>query len=344
MATRNLLRISTFRFSQWLLPALLLGLSIACGVGLAVSPEAGAEPGTTKVVYGVYINNLENIDLTNNSYSVDLYLWLRWKDPKIDPSTSIEVMNTVHGDDAVQIQRLFDEPMDMPDGSKYMAFRVQGSFNSKMDLAKYPFDVQQLIMEFEDSTNNSDVLEYVPDANPITISDNLTLPGYLVGKPIVSAVPHPYPTNFGDLSATGQPSYSRITITLPVTRNVLPSVVKIIVPILIVVFITSLVFLLPAHMADSRVGIGITAMLTMVALQWTTTSTLPNVSYLMMIDLVYMLSIGYVLATMAYTVVASRRAKHDTGESALDRRIGIASLIVYIALINLTVIVFLRIG
>ena len=27
------------------------------------------------------INNLENIDLTNNSYSVDLYLWLRWKDP-----------------------------------------------------------------------------------------------------------------------------------------------------------------------------------------------------------------------------------------------------------------------
>ena len=64
----------------------------------------------------------------------------------------------------------------------------------------------------------------------------------------------------------------------------------------------------------------------------------------MMIDLVYMLSIGYVLATMAYTVVASRRAKHDTGESALDRRIGIASLIVYIALIILTVIVFLRIG
>ena len=344
MTARNLLQISAFRFPQWFLPSLLLGLSILCGLGLTVPAEANADPGASKVIYGVYINNLENIELTNNSYSVDLYLWLRWKDPKIDPSTSIEVMNTVHGDDAVQIQRLFDQPADMPDGSKYRAFRVQGAFNSKMDLAKYPFDVQKLTMEFEDSTNSSNILEYVPDDNPITISDNLTLPGYLVGKPIASAGAHRYPTNFGDLSAGGQPSYSRITITLPVTRNVLPSVVKIIVPIFIVVFITSLVFLLPAHMADSRVGIGITAMLTMVALQWTTTSALPNVSYLMMIDLVYMLSIGYVLATMAYTVVASRRAKHDTGESTLDRRVGIASLIAYIALIILTVVVFLRIG
>jgi len=324
--------------------ALLAILAALCGLVLTPPAQADADPATVKVTYGVYINNLENIDLTTNSYSVDLYLWLRWKDPKIDPSTSIEVMNTVHGDDAVQMRRLFDEPLEMPDGSKYVAFRVQGAFNSKMDLAKYPFDVQKLTMEFEDSTNNGDVLEYVPDANPVTISNNLTLPGYIVGTPSAVTPMHSYPTNFGDLSAEGNPAYSRITITLPVTRNVLPSVVKIIVPIFIVVLITSLVFLLPARMEEARVGIGITAMLTMVALQWTTTSTLPNVSYLMMIDLVYMLSIGYVLATMAYIVIASRRAKHEPSESTTDRRIGIASLIAYIAFTILTVILFLRMG
>ncbi len=323
---------------------LLVALTAVCGFLLASPPKANAEPESTKVTYGVYINNLEDIDLTTNSYSVDLYLWLRWKNSKIDPSTSIEPMNTVHGDDAVEMQRLFDEPMNMPDGSKYMAFRVQGSFNSKMDLARYPFDVQNLTMEFEDSTNAANVLEYVPDTNPVTISTNLTLPGYIVGTPTAIATNHPYPTNFGDLSAVGNPAYSRITITLPVTRNVLPSVVKILVPILIVVLITSLTFLLPARMEDARVGIGITAMLTMVALQWTTTGTLPNVEYLMMIDLVYMLSIGYVLATMAYTVLASRRAMHDASESTLDRRVGIVSLVAYIALMALTVVLFLWIS
>lgn len=344
MSTTDVLRLRALRFRQWALPSLLLCLTLLCGLGLTVPAEAHANPTTAKVTYGVYINNLEDIDLTTNSYSVDLYLWLRWTDPKIDPAASIEAMNTVHGDDAVEIRRLFDEPLDMPDGSKYMTFRVQGAFNSKMDLAKYPFDVQKLSMEFEDSTNDGNVLEYVPDTNPITISDNLTLPGYIVGRPSATSAIHPYPTNFGDLAAAGNPSYSRITITLPVTRNVLPSVVKIIVPIFIVVLITSLVFLLPARMEDARVGIGITAMLTMVALQWTTTSTLPNVSYLMMIDLVYMLSIGYVLATMAYTVIASRRAKHDAGESTIDRRVGVASLVAYVALTILTVILFLRIG
>jgi hypothetical protein len=322
---------------------LVLLLMAFGALAIGLSGHAKAES-AERVVFGAYINNLEDIDLTTNSYSVDLYLWLRWKNPKIDPSVTIEPMNTVHGDDAVELRRLYDAPMDMPDGSKYMAYRVQGSFNSKMDLAEYPFDVQTLAMEFEDSTYDGRALEYVPDNNPVTISDSLTLPGYIVGKPTATASTHRYPTNFGDISASGESDYSRITITLPVTRNVLPTVVKIIVPISIVVLITALVFLLPARMEDARIGIGITAMLTMVALQWTTTGSLPNVSYLMMIDLVYMLSIGYVLGAMAYTVLASRRARHDASESALDLRVGIASLVGYVALMVLTVVMFLWVG
>jgi hypothetical protein len=323
----------------------LCAVLVALGaVSLGLPGQAKAEPDTERVVFGAYINNLEDIDLTTNSYSVDLYLWLRWKGQKIDPSITIEPMNTVHGDDAVEMRRLYETPLDMPDGSKYMAYRVQGSFNSKMDLAEYPFDVQSLTMEFEDSAYDGKTLEYVPDTNPVTINDNLTLPGYIVGKPTATASDHRYPTNFGDISITGGTGYSRITVTLPVTRNVLPTVVKIIVPISIVVLITALVFLLPARMEDARIGIGITAMLTMVALQWTTTGSLPNVSYLMMIDLVYMLSIGYVLGAMCYTVLASRRARHDASESALDLRVGVASLVGYVVLMVLTVVLFLWIG
>ena len=305
------------------------------------SPSPPSKPGPTAVTYGIYINTLENIDLASNSYSIDLYLWLRWKDSTIDPSTSIEVMNTLSGDGTVQVQRLFDEPVDMPDGSKYTAFRMHGSFNSKMDLARYPFDVQTLVVDLEDSKYDSTMIEYVPDTNPVTISAKVTLPGYIVGEPTASAVEHRYPTNFGDLRVPDQPSYSRISITLPVQRHVLPSMVKIVVPIFLVILITSLIFLLPGRFEDSRIGIGVTAMLTMVALQWSTTSDLPNVEYLMMIDLIYMLSTGYVLAAMAYSVFASRREIHDASEAALDRRVGIASLIVYGVLLTLTIVGYL---
>lgn len=55
-------------------------------------------------------------------------------------------------------------------------------------------------------------------------------------------------------------------IAIPVTRDPLPYLVKIILPILIVILITSLIYMIPARLEDSRTGIGVTAMLTIVAL------------------------------------------------------------------------------
>lgn len=326
--TRRLLSIVALALAVW---------GLLAPASANANPGPPAEPGPAKVTYGVFINNLENIDLATNSYSIDLYLWLRWKHPKIDPSKSIEVMNTLSGDQAVEMHPLYDEPLEMPDGSKYMAFRLHGWFDSKMDLAKYPFDVQTLVMDFEDSKYDSTGVEYVPDTDPATINPSVTLPGYIVGNPTAVALEHPYPTNFGDLTVAGRPNYSRIRVTLQVERHVMPSMVKIVVPIFLVILITSLIFLLPGRFEDSRIGIGVTAMLTIVALQWTTTSDLPDVEYLMMIDLIYMLSTGYVLAAMAYTVIASRRETHTASEAVLDRRVGIASLIAYGVLLALTI-------
>ena len=181
-----------------------------------------------------------------------------------------------------------DEPMDMPDGSKYMAFRVQGSVQQQeMDPAKYPFDVQKLIMEFEDLTNSSEILEYAPDANPITISGNPTLPGYPGRQASSCRRPSPVPDEFrrpvGERSATVLLLHHHHAAGDPQRAS---SVVKIIVPI----FTSShhlAGFSATRHMADSRVGIGITAML---GPWWRCNgpppARCPMCPYLMMIDLV----------------------------------------------------------
>jgi predicted Na+-dependent transporter len=138
--------------------------------------------------------------------------------------------------------------------------------------------------------------------------------------------------------------YSRIVIALPVTRDVLPYLVKLVLPIFIVILITSLIYLLPARLEDARAGIGITAMLTIVALQWTTDASLPSVEYLTMLDLVYLVSMVYILAAMVYTVVASRRNRKEMAEALsakLDRRVGVISLVVYLAILGLTLTYYL---
>ncbi len=115
-------------------------------------------------------------------------------------------------------------------------------------------------------------------------------------------------------------------------------------PIFIVILITSLIYLLPARLEEARTGIGVTAMLTIVALQWTTDSSLPSVEYLTMLDLVYIVSMVYILAAMVYTVLASRRNRQEMAEAlsgALDRRVGIISLVAYLVILGLTLAYYL---
>lgn len=313
---------------------------------------ARAEGGPEVVTVGAFIYDIQDVDLANDSFTADFYLWFRWKSPKIDPTDSIEPMNsnafqntTTSSTGGVSGKTLYPAPLDMPDGSKYQAFRYSGVFSRKMNLEKYPFDVQNLVIVFEDQNQDTRDLVYIPDSPPIKISPTVTIPGYILGSPSLAVTDHKYPTNFGDRSAPPDLKYSRIIIQLPLTRDPLPYMVKIVLPILIIILITSLIYILPARMEDARAGIGVTAMLTIVALQWTTDSDLPSVDYLTLLDLIYIISLVYILVAMGYTVLASRRKAHEVAEALtrqVDRRMGIASLVVFVIAITLTIVLYLN--
>jgi len=332
---------------------ILLVLAAMGMVPLALPQTARADTGPDKVTVGVFINDLQDIDLASENFTVDFYLWMRWKNPAIDPSLTIEAMNsegtqntTSSPTGGVSGEPLYDAPVDMPDGSKSQALRFQGVFFRKMNLEKYPFDTQVVEMVFEDKRNDATRIEYVPDTKPVTVNDGgaMSIPGYVLGSPSLLVVPHKYPTNFGDLTANADTPYSRLIIALPVTRDTLPYLVKLVLPIFIVVLITSLIYLLPARLEEARAGIGITAMLTIVALQWNTDSSLPSVDYLTMLDLVYIVSMVYILGAMAYTTLASRRNRAEMAQALtakLDRRVGLISLIAYLAILGLTLAYYL---
>ncbi len=312
---------------------------------------ASADTGKDRVVIGAFINDLQDINLADDSYTVDFYLWMRWKNPAISPWQTVEVMNsnatqntTSSATGGVTGEPLYDSPRDMPDGSKYMVMRYQGVFSRKMNLEKYPFDVQNLELIFEDRGRDDRELEFVPDTTPVAISRSVTNPGYLLEKPTMDILPHLYRTNFGDLTAPPEVKYSRVVITIPVKRQVLPYLVKIMLPIFIVILLSWLIYVLPARLEEARTGIGITAMLTIVALQWTTDDNLPSVEYLTMLDLIYLLSMIYILVAMGYTVVASRRNQHDADEAltkSTDKKASLVTLGAYTFLVALTMILYL---
>ena len=318
----HLLRLLVMAFG--LLPFLALAQETAPAdpeTAVTEAVEAAPPSGPREVTVGVYVNDIQQLDLQTHSYVMDFYVWLRWTDPEANPSATLEYMNPYQLWGHIPTP-LYEEPQDLPDGSKYMAIRYQGQFNSKLPLEKYPFDNQNLVVEFEDSSVGASSQIFVPDENPITLNPEMTLPGYLIGTPVLTVTSKPYPTNFGDTSLTELEPYSRVTFSVPVHRPWLTYSIKVILPIFLVVACAALVFFIQPTYVEGRLGMGISALLTLVVLQLTTNSQLPEVDYLMMIDMLYFAAYLYVVLVLAQAVRTTWAAHEDDVANAIvqDRR------------------------
>lgn len=287
-------------------------------------------PKPKEVIVGVYINDIQRLDFKSNNYVIDLYVWFRWKSKDSDPSKSMEFMNRYASDDNLR-DELTEEPDELPDGSFYSIIRYQGLFSTKFHLETFPFDTQSLIVVMEDTLAGASDQIYLPDGSPVSIDPIITLPGFSVGTPTLRVTTNTYPTNFGDPTVPEAEPYSRITVSIPVTRPAVAMSLKTFVPIALIVVCALLVYFVRPRYVEGRIGLGITALLTLVAIQLTSTSSLPDVDYLMMLDKVFLLAylfiiiaLGRVVATSWHTVTSEQAIKEA------DRHWALVTLSIYL--------------
>lgn len=294
---------------------------------LTISPLEASEP--TPVSVGAYINDIQNLDLKTHSFSVDIYLWFRWKEPKgsannddkLDPSSTIEFVNPYELWGHVRNQD-FKSPLQFPGGNRYQVIREQGRFSQKLALYDYPFDRQRLVIDFEDQRSEARDLDYQVDSEGVTMNPELHLPGFVIGKPTFKVIRTEYPTNFGDPRGEKHNIFSRARIEIPIERPVLTYSAKLLVPVFCVILCAALMFLFSPAYVDSRVGIGITTLLTIVALQITLNEDLPEVDYLVLMDKIYLASYLFVISGLGLVVKSTSLLAREGASAAerLDRR------------------------
>ncbi len=347
MSSRPLIRRSNFAGAMALLMVLAVTPAWSAPADApsppgVVTEAIAASPAPTspaEVIVGAYINDIQELDFKANNYVVDLYVWFRWKGPEFDPSKTMEFMNRYASDDNVR-EALYEQPKEMPDGSLYSILRYQGRFAAKFPLEKYPFDTQLLTVAMEDTVSGADKQIYAPDGEtPVTLNPVITLPGFTVGKPSMRIAANLYPTNFGDLSLPEAEAYSRIVVTVPVTRPVVAMSLKTFVPITLIVVCAALVFFVRPRYVEGRIALGITALLTLVALQLASGSSLPDVDYLMMLDKIYLLAYIFIILALARVVATSWHGHDDHAEKAISRgdRIWVVALLVAYFVANVAV-------
>ncbi len=270
--------------------------------------DAAQEPpvdNIERVTVGMYINDIQAIDMRTHSYGVDFYLWFRWHNPDINPVDNFELMNTFDPEAHVET-RIYDDPQPQPDGSLYQIIRHQGLFSSKFPVAKYPFDSQILLVAVEDAEEGAEALQYVADKDGIKLNPEIRLSGYKIGTPRLVIRDKPYATAFGDLAEPDVSAYSRADFIIPITRPALSGIFKAYIPVFLIILCATLALLLDPKHVEARVGLAITALLTLVAMQFTMLSSLPDVAYLTLIDQLYLASYLYILVVISMIVYATR--------------------------------------
>lgn len=305
----------------------------------ALSPP-GPRPGPAEVFAGVYVANVQAVSLDTNSFDADFYLWLRWTDPDIDPTAGVEVMN-VYQKWGLVVTPVYEEPQRQADGSLLWLARYQGSFNSPLTVADYPFEKQSLKLLIEDGVEDSQRLVYRADTEPITLDREVTLPGYNFGKPTIGFGDYTYDSSFGERNSNREErTYPRISVEIPLSSAVVSGMVKTILPIFIVMIASALGLVIPASYVDSKVNVPIFSLLALVAMHWGVSSALPEVNYLVMIDVLYIIAYVAVTAMLAVAVKGAWtiQSRGEQATVAMERR---ALVVITLAYVVVTAAVFL---
>ncbi|MBU3751260.1 MAG: hypothetical protein FGM52_12580 [Mycobacterium sp.] len=318
--------------------AFLVGMAV---LGLTSSGAAPAPrgpglsgPAPQEVLAGVYVVNIPTVNPPRNSFDADFYLWLRWRGEAIDPPEGIRVMN-VFERWALETENVYDEPQTQPDGSKLWVVHYHGNFSTPLSLRRFPFDRQTLTLIIEDEVLTARRITFKPDDSPIRLSPDITLPGYAIGDPRITFGEFTY--DVGPVERVQQDwTFPRITVEVPLTAPVASGVVKIFVPIVIVLAAAALALVVPPAHVESTIALPITSLLALVAMHWGVSSSLPDVGYLLMIDVLYI--VAYAAATTFLAVaIAGAWVLRSRGEAAaglMQRRMLVVTVLGYLIVVG----------
>ncbi len=165
-----------------------------------------------RVVYtGMFVNEIPRLDVSKSRFGADFYFWLRFArdaGPGSADPTEITFPNMLSGS--------FDrkqpaEQGEMPDGTEYRLWRVQGDFRNDFDLHRFPFDRQSLGLDFFNARAAADKIVYVLDTRELQAphDDRLTTASATRGSALAATATPSSPS--GALPSTSPDAFRNLT-------------------------------------------------------------------------------------------------------------------------------------
>jgi len=283
---------------------------------LATRPSP--EQGPTDVVIRLYVNDIIAIHDAEQSFTGDVLFRAEWTDSRLAHTGQtaciaamdqvwtplLQLLNRRH------VERIREPQLSVaPNGLVTLILRSYGEFSFRADLTDFPFDRQELSFNVV-STYSEQEVRLRTQLDFLGLAELLSVANWTIGIDSFRSRNEYVPAVDKHLA--------RLDLVLTAQRLTSYYTWQQLLPLLLVVMMTWVVFWLPLEFVPPRVGLAATSMLTLIAYRFAMSSVLPPIAYLTRLD-VFMIGSSVLIFAALATAVAVTYINEQRGVEAAER-------------------------
>ncbi|MEJ2855090.1 MULTISPECIES: ABC transporter substrate-binding protein [unclassified Saccharothrix] len=289
------------------------------------------------VATGINLNEIRDLDTRDGTYFADFFLWLKYTgDHK---ASDVQFVNAVKADlkPGTPLRDVTEN------GRTYRLYRVADRFKGGLEFRSFPFDHQKLAVSLQNRAFTADQVTYVTDKEILGQRPEDYLRSGTDSEAGIDDLPNWHATSVrffqrtvGSSDALGEPTtggaasglyYSQYAAEVDIARDLLPFLVKNLLPLVLLIGVTYLSLFFKATDGAAPVSMGVTAILSTAVLLNNVTSQLPSVSYTVALEWGYYAFI--LLAANCVLIAMLRKRLVNRGRVESERRLAVAARVAY---------------
>jgi len=286
--------------------ALRLPLFFLCIFLCFASAAFAQKPHPDTVKAGIYITSIHDIDFKQNEYTVDLWLWLKYKNKEFDFVHNLEIPQ------AKSVEKSFST-IDSSGGRIYLLMKLQCVMQDSWKINNFPFDRQQLRLSLENSQYDSKSLVFVPDTLGKHYDPRFVLKGWNIDSFLITSNVRLYETAFGD---DNQPKphteYSAFRVRISIKRDANELFWKMFIGMYVAFLISYVCFYIHADNIDSRFGLSVGSLFAAIGNKYIIDASLPESISFTLVDALHGLTLFFiflVITSSAYSLWLVKKNK-----------------------------------
>ena len=288
----------------------------------------GQKPHPDTVKTGLYITSIHDIDFKQNEYTINFWLWLRYKNKAFDFAQNLEIP------EAKSFTKLYST-IDSSRGEVYTLMKLQCIMKDSWKIRHFPFDKQKLRLSLENSQFDSKDLIFVADTLGKHYDPHFTLRDWIIDSfEIVTGI-KAYETNFGDTTIKkAHEEYSSYKVRIEIKRDATDLFWKMFLGMYVAFLISYICFYIHADNIDSRFGLSVGSLFAAIGNKYIVDSSLPESTTFTLVDTLHGLTLFFIFAVVTSSVYSLKLVKQNKLKEAnrFDMTIAQVFLLVYFIL------------